>query len=264
MVKFRMNHGRQGKGRLSGRGSNMRYIVILVALFALFVWLMTVNLEPMLESLLAIPQENAEENCYAESDELRQINDLILAPWKGEEGLLWISHSSDALTNYGFRSPSSDDPFRMPLGLTEFWEENEPALQFSKMDIGAFRILEEAYCQIYDWTKEYGSMYVVSGMIQCSDTTSLLEPGKYVFLCLLDSGSDTPRSISFLWENEVSDQPLNEMVFSLKKINSITGLEIFEDLKRKFEVDEFDEVNQILSLGYHTQYYEQRLAISDQ
>lgn len=207
-MKFRMNHGRQGRGRFSGRSSNMRYIVILIALFVLFVWLMTVNIEPIVESVLSYPGPE-KTLCPSESGDLRIIDDLILAPRKDGEGLLWIAHSSSAVTNYGFRAPTSEEPFKLPLGLTEFWREEDPALQFSILDLGAYRILEETYNQVYDWTQEYGPMYMVSGIIECSDTTVYLNPGTYAYVTMLDTLSDPARSISFLWENESSEKPVD-------------------------------------------------------
>lgn len=262
-MKFRMNHGRPGRGRSSGRTSNMRYIVILIALFVLFVWLMTVNIEPIVESVLALP-DGQNELCLSESGEVRKIDDLILAPWKGGDGLLWIAHPSSAVTNYGYRSPTSEDPFKLPLGLTEFWGEEEPGLQFSILSNDAFRILEETYSQVYDWTRDYGPMYMVSGIIQCSDSTEYIGPGTYVYVSMLDTLSDPARSVSFLWENEWSDKPLSEMVYSLEKINELTGLEIFYDIRQKLELKRIEEVKEVLSMGYNTNYYQQRMVISDQ
>ncbi len=259
MVKFRMNHGSHRRGDSGRRTSSMRYVVILVALLVLFVWLLTVNMEPWLEMLLGTP-EKSEIICSAETGDLKMIDDLILAPAKDGSGIVWMAHGSAAVTNFGHRPPFEEgDPFRMPIGLTEFWSDEDKILQFSKMEVVAFRVLEEVYNQIYDWHEEYGDMHIVSGMISCSDSIGIYPPGDNIFAAILNLESENPYSLTFLWSNEKDERPLNEMVFSLAELNAISGLNIFEDIIARKGVSKPRELTGILSLGYNTTYFETRV-----
>ncbi|TVQ47011.1 MAG: hypothetical protein EA362_07170 [Saprospirales bacterium] len=259
MVKFRMNHGSHKRGDSGRKSSSLRYVVILIALLLLFVWLLTVNMEPWLAVLLGSP-EKSEIICSAETGELKMIDDLILAPAKDGSGVVWMAHGSAAITNFGHRPPfENGNPFRMPLGLTEFWSDDDMVLQFSNMDVSAFRIFEEVYNQIFVWHEEYGDMHVVSGMISCIDSIRDYPPGENIFVAIMNLDSESPYSLTFLWANDGDQRPLNELVFSLAELNSISGLNIFEDLITRKGVEKPRELPGILSLGYNTTYFETRV-----
>lgn len=261
MVKFRMNHGNYKRGEPGRRSSNMRYIVILIALLVLFIWLLTVNMEPLMEMLLGVP-EHSQVICSVESGELQMIDDLILAPAADGSGLIWIAHNSSAISNYGHRPPYEiGHPFKMPPGLTEFWTEDDKIYEFSRMTKAGFRVFEEAYNQLYSWHLEFGEYNVVSGLLSCTDSVATYPAGEMIFVALLDISIEPPLSICLLWPNDMDERPLTEMIFSLSKLNQISGLNIFSDLLERKNLKQPQELGSILSLGYHTEYYNTRLSL---
>ncbi|TVQ47007.1 MAG: hypothetical protein EA362_07150 [Saprospirales bacterium] len=190
------------------------------------------------------------------------IDDLILAPTKDGSGVVWMAHGSAAITNFGHRPPYGEGkPFKMPIGLTEFWGEEDAIHQFNDMHIGAFRVMEEAYNQIYNWHLEYGDVHVVSGLLSCTDSVANYPPGEMVFVALMDVNAANPYSVCFLWPNRMDQRPLTEMVFSLSELNAISVLNIFQDLIRRQEIESPSELTSILSLGYNTDHFQNRLNV---
>lgn len=258
-MQFKMDHSNNGRRRRRSKGSNLRYIILLIALLVLFVWMLTFNLEPMVEMFLS-ESNPAVYPCHVESGESGMMEDVIYAPWKEEQGLLWIAHPSNILTGCHFRDKQESELLiRWPEGLPFYEGDLDAALQFSKMDEGAFRILEEAYCQVFDWTQEFGNLQVVSGLFACPDTLDLDLRDEQVFMAVFDANSTPARSVVLVWENNWSEKPLTEYVIGLNELNRLTGYGVFDDLMSRRQINEVESLPGILTLGYQFDHYQKRL-----
>lgn len=234
--------------------------MILAFLLILFVWMMTLDLEPALTLLLTEP-EKKEAPCAMKSGGIYTANEILYSSDK-EGGLLWISHKSEAIEECRFLKPEEAKK-RIPSGLLDALSVQVPN-GFVKIDLGAFRLMEEAYCQIVKWAEEFGSLNIVSGYFNCADAPDENMEGTYVFVAVMDQNSYPPRSFSFVWKDEESDKPLSELLVPISEINRLTGYGIFEDLIINKGYETVEELQSILSLGYRGSIYEERLDLNNE
>ncbi|TVR82433.1 MAG: hypothetical protein EA409_05185 [Saprospirales bacterium] len=260
MVKFRTAHGKGGRNSDGGGLGNLRYIVVLAFLLILFVWMLTLDLEPALALLLAEP-EKKEAPCAMESGEIQTLNGILYAS-DSEGGLLWISHKSDIIEGCRFLS-AEEVRKKIPSGIKPFFHDAR-SKGFFQADLRAFRVLEEAYCQIMNWTDDFGSLNIVSGYFKCSESVDEKLQGTFIFVAVFDQNAHPPRSFSFVWNNEETQKPLSELLVPTSEINRLTGFGIFEDLIFNKEYQKVEELQSILSLGYQASHYEKRMKMMEE
>ncbi len=257
MGAFDDNRKKRGiKSKRGGGINNIRYIIGLIFLLLIFAWLLMVDMEPWLEVLLT--EEKPVPQCQMESGDAGQMGSLIYAPVKNGESYLWIAHRADEISNCGFRKMDEDDDIqKIPVGLTNGLDESD-LLAFDSVSVAKFRVLEEVYCQAIDWSREYGDLRMVAGWFNCPGLPEAASGDKKMFAAIYFSELEDGKSLGFLWDENQTETPLTELVFSIREINHLTGFGIFEDIALRQQKDHIPELNSILALGYQADYFSKR------
>ncbi len=260
MGAFDDNRKKRGiKGKRGGGINHLRYIIGLIFLLLIFIWLLMVDMEPWLEVLLM--EEKPVPQCQMESGDTGQIGSLIYAPVRNGESYLWIAHSTDEISSCNFREKGVEGPFlKIPAGVINHLDESD-LMGFDSVSVTKFRVLEEVYCQAFNWSREYGDLRMVAGWFNCPELTGSEGNDKMMFAALYFPELEDGKSLGFLWEENQAEVPLTELVFSIREINHLTGFGIFEDIALRLQKDHIPELNSILSLGYDTEYFSERLEI---
>ena len=141
--------------------------------------------------------------------------------------------SSQYNMSHGHMCPAGDNKWDKAAMNQSFFLTNM-CPQDASLNSGAWNKLEEK-CRM--WAKKYGDIYIVAGPIFRDKTSRYLGhiaiPDAFFKVILCMSGK--PKTIGFIYENNSMSQPMNNQVYTVDEIESITGFDFFPSLPDELE-----------------------------
>ncbi|MEQ8906058.1 DNA/RNA non-specific endonuclease [Ekhidna sp.] len=152
-----------------------------------------------------------------------------------------VSTGSASLEDYkgsgydrGHLAPAADMAFS-ELAMSESFFLSNMSPQEAGFNRGIWKSLES---QVRQWVSEKGSLYVVTGAVLIGSMKKEIGPNavdvpEYYYKILYVD--DSYQMIGFLMKNEKSDKDIMSFAVSVDKIEEVTGLDFFHQLKDREE-----------------------------
>lgn len=104
-------------------------------------------------------------------------------------------------------------------------------------------VWKRAESLVRTWAATYDSLYIVTGPVLSSGLKSIgrnkVSVPNYYYKVILDNKKGQRKSIAFIIRNESSEEPLQQFVVSVDKVENMTGIDFFpllpDDLENKLE-----------------------------
>jgi len=131
----------------------------------------------------------------------------------------------------GHLCPAGDRRFSEYAYNETFYTSNITP-QRREFNAGVWNRLE---MQVRQWCKRYGTLYVITGGVLQGDMEEIgdedVDVPNAFYKILVRKEGNSYKTVSFLMPHEESNLPLSEFVVSINKLESLTGLDFFKELK---------------------------------
>lgn len=237
----------------------MRYLILLVALFALAIWILSVDVEKA--GWLKWMTNYEEESSMNSLVDRQIVVDGMIGGYSNKlRHPVWLSFVVDSINAKRKLERLYENRYWITTAAVDSFQGGRDGAFVLTLHNDQAEMLEEVLFNAEKWYREWGEISIVAGIVDSElavnpDSIRPDNPPDSVFVALMQLDNPDNAAIGFIFPQRHADHSLPLFAKSVDLIEDITGIGIFNDIISDLNAGQRESNVSILSWGYNDSLY---------